>query len=38
MARIGAVIELADARRAGLMNIGDAAKASGASAKDDSPL
>ena len=28
-----ATLELADARRAGLMNIGDAAKASGASAK-----
>jgi len=33
MTRSGAVLELADARRAGLMNIGDAAKASGASAK-----
>ena len=29
----GGVLELAEARRAGLMNIGDAAKASGASAK-----
>jgi MerR family transcriptional regulator, copper efflux regulator len=33
MTRSGAVLELADARRAGLMNIGDAARASGASAK-----
>ena len=33
MTRSGAVFELADARRAGLMNIGDAARASGASAK-----
>jgi Cu(I)-responsive transcriptional regulator len=33
MTRNGAVLELADARRAGLMNIGDAARASGASAK-----
>lgn len=33
MVRGGAVLELADARQAGLMNIGDAAKASGASAK-----
>jgi MerR family transcriptional regulator, copper efflux regulator len=33
MTRTGAVLELADARRAGLMNIGDAARASGASAK-----
>jgi MerR family transcriptional regulator, copper efflux regulator len=33
MTRGGAVLELADARRAGLMNIGEAAKASGASAK-----
>jgi MerR family copper efflux transcriptional regulator len=33
MTRSGAVLELADARRAGLMNIGEAAKASGASAK-----
>ncbi len=33
MTRSGAVLELADARRAGLMNIGDAARSSGASAK-----
>ena len=33
MTRNGATLELADARRAGLMNIGDAARASGASAK-----
>ena len=33
MTRGGAVLENADARRAGLMNIGEAAKASGASAK-----
>jgi Cu(I)-responsive transcriptional regulator len=33
MTRNRAVLELADARRAGLMNIGDAARASGASAK-----
>src|SRR5687768_4284795 len=33
MTRNGAALELADARRAGLMNIGDAARASGASAK-----
>ncbi len=33
MTRSGAVLELADARRAGLLNIGDAAKAAGASAK-----
>ena len=33
MSRSGAALELADARRAGLMNIGDAARASGASAK-----
>jgi Cu(I)-responsive transcriptional regulator len=33
MVRGAAVLELADARQAGLMNIGDAAKASGASAK-----
>jgi Cu(I)-responsive transcriptional regulator len=33
MVRGGAVLELADAQQAGLMNIGDAAKASGASAK-----
>jgi MerR family copper efflux transcriptional regulator len=33
MTRSGAMLELADARRTGLMNIGDAARASGASAK-----
>jgi Cu(I)-responsive transcriptional regulator len=33
MTRRDAVLELADARRTGLMNIGDAARASGASAK-----
>jgi Cu(I)-responsive transcriptional regulator len=33
MSRGEAVLELADARRTGLMNIGDAARASGASAK-----
>jgi Cu(I)-responsive transcriptional regulator len=33
MPRSGAVLQLADARRAGLMNIGEAARASGASAK-----